>query len=346
MDALKMLHTTIAGLNKDIDLSETKINRFLIENSLTEIIEVSKRNNPGSLQHIIMSCYNMIWENHIDVIYNFITGDSNQIEDQVICLLAVKKNDINIIKFFAEKGFDFNTELESDNNSICTHSIINSILEFNKIDLLKYLVENRLINDSKLSKNNYLYVYESTHLLDLLLDNEFFDTKNDQSNIIRNYLQNNFYQNINTDILLKLTRLPHDINNIVLKDTNGYIFYGVEKDENSKQEVKSKLDIVMNMGFNKIKELLDLLCSSQDEFCSLISCILDLGYQLSIDNKYNLLVKIRPNIIDLFYEHNIDLSNCHLTEPEIVGEYLNKLNSLGLDNQTTCKFLMNKYFKF
>ncbi|AAV50421.1 hypothetical protein [Acanthamoeba castellanii mimivirus] len=346
MDVLELIHTTVLGLNKDIDLSETKIYGFLIENSLTEIIEVSKRKNPGSLLNIITGCYEMIWKNHMDVIYNFITGDSSQIEDQAICLLAVKKNDIDIVKIFAEKGFDFNIELKKGSNMFYTYSIINSILEFNSVDLLKYLVENRLINDSKLSKNKYFYVYESTHLLDLLLDNYFFDTKNDQSEVIRSYLQNNICLNINTDILLKLIRLPHDINKIVLEDTHGYIFYSVANKKNSKQEIKSKLDLVISMGFNKIKELLDLLCMSQDEFCILISCILDMGYQLSTENKYNLLVKIRPNIIDLFYEHNIDLSNCHFTVPEIINKYLNKLNSLGLDNHTTCKLLMDKYFRF
>lgn len=346
MDVLELVHTAVIGLNKNIDLSGTKIYGYLIENSLTEIIEVSKRSNPGNLLNIIVGCYDMIWENHINVIYNFITGDSNQIEDQAICLAALKRNDIDIIKYFVEKGFDFNIELKNGNYMFYTCSIINSILEFNNMDLLKYLVENRLINDSKLSKNKYFYVYQSTDLLDLLLDNDFFDTKNDQSEVIRSYLQKNICQNINTDILLKLTRLPHDINKIVLEDTHGYIFYSVADNKNSKQEIKSKLDVVISMGFNKIKELLDLLCKSHDEFCILISCILDLGYQLSTDNKYNLLVKIRPNIIDLFYEHNIDLSNCHPIEPEIISEYLNKLNNLGLDYHTICKFLMINYFKF
>ncbi len=346
MDVLELINTTVVSLNKNIDLSETKIYGFLIENSLTEFVEVSKRQSPGSLLNIITNCYEMIWENHIDAIYNFITGDSNQIEDQAICLLALKKNDINIIKYFAEKGFDFNIELKSGNNMFYNYSIIDSILEFNDMDLLKYLVENRLINDSKLSRNKYSYVYQSTDLLDLLLDNEFFDTKNDQSEVIRSYLQNNICQNINTDILLKFAQLPHDINKIVLEDTHGYIFYSTVNNKNSKQEIKSKLDVVISMGFNKIKELLDLLCKSQDEFCILISCILDLGYQLSTNNKLNLLIKIRPNIIDLFDEHNIDLSNCHLTEPEIISKYLNKLNNLGLDYHTICKFLMNNYFKF
>ncbi|QGR53698.1 ankyrin repeat-containing protein [Moumouvirus maliensis] len=325
----------------NLDYNSVKIYKYLYKNGEHEYITQCKRNCFGSLLYFSMKAYENII--NTDSIYQFITGNTNCIDDLAICLLSahLKRNDLVLL--LQNKGFDFSVKMYHCNDICKDHKILGHLFYlyttdpiFNYISKINNeIIKELVINGLKYNEHFNLSNFMSSEIIQIFLDFDFLSGPKDCEQLFIKYLcqdSENIKENIVNQIISKGT----SINDLMKNHLKDFIeIFDTDPDK--------KINLLKKYDFTHFDELLMVLCIYGN--IDVLKILLLHGYELNEKCIEILIEKYDTNILKFLVDYKINLSTYN---PMIDSDKLlliDKLEELGLNKDVFNKMLFDNLYR-
>ena len=298
----------------------------------------------------LCQCYDILIKNNFDDLICDMLNTFNKYDQFAICLVAIINENMNIIQLLAQLNFNFNQKhiffVRYDNPQQPTNEIsfghrvgCDSIfmypVYYNKIDIIKYLLQNGI----KMDKKTCVNFFNCINNRDISLFDDFYNLCQplDSLDLLIVNISNNNHKIIER-LLDMNTGL--DVNMIKLSmtgDTNGFRCNGIKLDT---------LKILINYELVIDNELFQNIFKTVYMDEKVIDFLMT-EYSFVPDNELitESLQKIDITKIKLLIKHKVDLSNVtYADKPDEYSEFVDSIKSCNLNvDILLATLLKNKY---
>lgn len=327
------------GLRSYYDKFDYNKNRSYVKVRWSGVFDVDK---------VGQEYFKIMKDNRIDIIYDILTSDDHEKDEEyLICLVAIRTNNLDVLHFLHNMNFNFNQKHPSSCHSA---NILTYACCQNNLDIIKLLVDFGIdIHDNSDMALLAACQLKNIQILEYFLlnfeyhNNSFFnaamisirpDTFGDKEGNLSNvyyYITYNkpfFKREIDLEIIDMILSKSSDINEFVLDTVYSFL---------ASQKV-NVCEIFIKYGMKLRPDAVMYAC--QESNLELIEFYLNNCVKVEPDVICYIIYNIKVNIIDLFMKYGIDFSvyNSSMKYKDIIQT----LRSTGLDDDIIMNALISK----